>query len=265
MDVHPIAARAFDARAEEYERARPGWPPDAVAAVLDRFGSGAVVDLAAGTGKLTRVIAEQADTVIAIEPVEGMRRVLREQLPHVRAMSGTAEAIPLPDDSIDAVFVGEAFHWFDAARAVAEIARLLKPGGGLAVFVHKPGWEGIGWLDELVKTVAAYRIEDSSRPAHDAWREVLAAEPRFEPPRDDDFAYDHHSERELMVAEVASFSSIGSLERDRLAEALAACRAVLERHGIDEFTFPYRIRVTTAQLKRSGANGSSSTSVGSPQ
>jgi hypothetical protein len=94
-DVNPLAVRAFGARAADYERGRPGWPGDAVAGLLERFGAGNVVDLAAGTGKLTRVLAERADTVIAIEPVDGMREVLREQLPHVRAMSGTAEAIPL--------------------------------------------------------------------------------------------------------------------------------------------------------------------------
>jgi SAM-dependent methyltransferase len=250
MDVHPLAARAFGSRAEDYERARPGWPPDAVAAVLERFGSGTVVDLAAGTGKLTRVAAEQAGTVIAVEPVEGMRRVLHEQLPHVRTIAGTAEAIPLPDGCIDAVLVGEAFHWFDAARAVPEIARVLRPGGGLAVFVHEPAWKDAAWLDELVEIVRSHRIDDG--PDHEAWRKALATDPRFEPPREEEFPYEHPSNRDLIVAEIGSFSSIGSLPPDRLAEVLDACRAVLERHEVDEFTFPYRIRVTSAQRKRSG-------------
>ena len=257
MDVHPLAARAFGERADDYERARPGWPPDAVAAVLEQFGSGTVVDLAAGTGKLTRVVAEQAGRVIAVEPVEGMRRVLREQLPHVRAISGTAEAMPLPDASIDAVLVGEAFHWFDAGRAVPEIARVLKPGGGLAVFVHKPAWEGVDWFDELADTVKAFRIEDPTRPDHEAWRDALAADPRFEAPREEEFPYDHLSHRELIVAEIASFSSIGALPPDRLEEALDACRAVLERHGVDDFTFHYAIRVTSARLKRAGESAAS--------
>jgi SAM-dependent methyltransferase len=250
MEVHPIAARAFDARADDYERARPGWPPDAVAAVLERFGAGKIVDLAAGTGKLTRVIAEQADTVIAVEPVEGMRRVLREQLPHVRAMSGTAEAIPLPDNSIDTVFVGEAFHWFDAPRALAEIARVLKPGGGLAVLYHELPDTGPDWFGELARVVAETRIDDPTRPSHGAWRDALAADPRFASPVEEDFPYEHPSDRELMLAEISSFSSIGALPPDRLAEVLAACRAVLERHGIEQFTFRYTVKATTAQVKR---------------
>jgi ubiquinone/menaquinone biosynthesis C-methylase UbiE len=249
-DVHPTAASAFHARADDYERARPGWPPDAVAAVLDRFGAGAVVDLAAGTGKLTRVIAEQADTVIAIEPVEGMRRVLREQLPHVRAMDGTAEAIPLPDGSIDTVFVGEALHWFDLPRALPEIARVLKPGGGLAVLYHGIPGDRPAWFEELSDLIMARRNAD--HPVLGAWREALEAAPQFEAPVDETFPYEHPSTRELIVAEISSFSSIGSLPPDQLAEVTAACDEVLQRHGIETYTFQYTVTVTTAQPKRPG-------------
>ena len=251
-DVHPMAARAFHARADDYERARPGWPPDAVAAVLARFGAGTVIDLAAGTGKLTRVIAERADTVIAIEPVEGMRRVLREQLPHVRTMEGTAETIPLPDGSTDTVFVGEAFHWFDFPRAFAEIARVLKPGGGLAILYHGMPGTGPEWLEELSDVVMEHRLVDSDRPPPDAWRDALAAAPLFETPVEDQFPYEHPTTRELIVAEIGSFSSVGGLPPDRCEAVLAACREVLERHGVERYTFRYTVTVTTAQVKRAG-------------
>src|SRR4051812_47236701 len=113
MEVDPVAARAFGEQADAYERGRPGWPADAIAGLLERFGAGTLLDPPAGPRKPTRVLAERADTVIAIEPVDGMREVLRAQLPHVRTMKGTAEAIPLPDGCANAVFVAEAFHWFD--------------------------------------------------------------------------------------------------------------------------------------------------------
>jgi SAM-dependent methyltransferase len=251
-DVHPLAATAFHVRADDYERARPGWPPDAVAAVLERFGAGNVVDLAAGTGKLTRLIAEQAGTVIAIEPVEGMRRVLREQLPHVRAMEGTAETIPLPDDSIDAVFVAEAFHWFDFPRAFAEIARVLKPGGGLAILYHGMPEREEPWFEEMNQAMEAHRVVDHDRPPYGAWREALDAAPQFEAPVDETFPYEHPTTRDLLIAEIGSFSWIGALPQDRFEAALAAARAVLERHGVDELTIRYRITVTTAQVKRDG-------------
>lgn len=256
-DVHPTAARAFHARADDYERARPGWPPDAVAAVLERFGAGTVVDLAAGTGKLTRVIAERAGTVIAIEPVEGMRRVLREQLPHVRAMEGTAETIRLPDGSIDTVFVGEAFHWFDFRRAFAEIARVLKPGGGLAILYHQLPEAGPGWLKELTHVVMEHRIVDADRPPFDAWRAALAASPQFETPVEDHFPYEHATTRELIVAEIGSFSWVGDLPPDRYEAVLAASREVLERHGVEEYIFRYTVAVTTAQVKRAGESRAS--------
>ena len=256
-DVHPMAAHAFHVRADDYERARPGWPPDAVAAVLERFGAGTVIDLAAGTGKLTRVIAEQAGTLVAIEPVAGMRRVLREQLPHVRTMEGTAETIALPDDSTDTVFVGEAFHWFDFPRAFAEIARVLKPGGGLAILYHQLPEDGPAWLKELTEVVMQHRIVDPDRPPHDAWRDALAAAPQFETPVEERFPYEHPSTRELIVAEIGSFSWVGSLPPDRYEAVLTAAREVLERHGVEEHTFPYTVTVTTAQVKRAGESRAS--------
>jgi SAM-dependent methyltransferase len=252
-DVNPLAVRAFGARAADYERGRPGWPGDAVAGLLERFGAGNVVDLAAGTGKLTRVLAERADTVIAIEPVDGMREVLREQLPHVRAMSGTAEAIPLPDRSVDAVFVAEAFHWFDPPAAAAEIARVLKPGGGLAALWNDAAWEDVEWLNELHEVLMEHRLREATFMRDTVpWREALEAEPRFGPLHDEEALHDHATDREGQLAQVASFSSIGGLPPDRRAAALAACAAVLDKHGIDRVTMTYKTLITWTQAKRAG-------------
>jgi SAM-dependent methyltransferase len=266
MGVNPIAARAFGAQADAYERGRPSWPVDAIAGLLERFGSGTVLDVAAGTGKLTRVLAEQSDTVIAIEPVDGMREVLRERLPHVRTMSGTAEAIPLPDGSADAVFVAEAFHWFDPPVAAAEIARVLKPGGGLAVMWNTPGWEELDWFSELVETVMEHRLGEVTNHRDTVpWREALEAEPRFGPLSDEEAMHDHLTDRERLLAEIASFSSIGGLPPDEHGAAIAACRAVLERHGVDRVTLTYKTLITSTQVKRSGSNADRSASSGSPQ
>jgi SAM-dependent methyltransferase len=251
--VNPLAARAFDTQADRYERGRPSWPVDAVAALLERFGAGTVLDLAAGTGKLTRVLAELADTVVAVEPLDGMRRVLREQLPHVRAMRGTAEAIPLPDGCADAVFVAEAFHWFDPTAAAAEIARVLKPGGGLAVMWNTPGWEGLDWFADLHAAVMAHRLPGATYMRETVpWREGLEAEPRLGPLHDETATHEHATDRERLLAEIASFSSIGGLPPDRFQAAMAACRAVLERHGIDEVALIYRTLITWAQRERPG-------------
>ena len=266
MGVDPIAARAFGSQAEAYERGRPSWPVDAIAGLLERFGSGTVIDLAAGTGKLTRVLAERADTVIAIEPVDGMRDVLREQLPHVRAMSGTAEAIPLPNGCADAVFVAEAFHWFDPPAAAADIARVLKPGGGLAVLWNTPLWDGLDWFQELQDTLMEHRLPGSAGRREAApWREALEGEPRFGPLHDEEATHEHVTDRERQLAHIASFSWVGGLPPERFEAAIAAARGVLERHGIDRVTMTYRTEITWTQVKRSGSNAARSRSGGSPQ
>jgi SAM-dependent methyltransferase len=253
MEIDSLPARAFGSQAENYERGRPGWPDAEVARLLERFGARTVLDLAAGTGKLTRVLVRHADEVIAVEPVDGMRRVLEQRVPEARVLAGTAEAIPLPDGAVDAVFVAEALHWFDLDRAPAEIARVLRPGGGIAVLWNHPG-PPLDWLDELYEALKAHRIEHDQRPDKVPWRAALEAE--FGPLEEEIVDREHVTDRERVVAEIASHSSIGALPPDRLQAALATCRAVLERHGIDRIAIPIRTQLLTAQ-KRSGESGSS--------
>jgi SAM-dependent methyltransferase len=134
-DLHP-ATRGFAAAADAYERGRPDYPAVAIARIVERFDlrpGRTVLDLAAGTGKLTRLLAPSGATVIAVEPVPEMRGELERRVPGVTALAGRAEQIPLDDGAVDAVTVGQAFHWFDADAALREIHRVLRPGGGLAL------------------------------------------------------------------------------------------------------------------------------------
>src|SRR5690242_6259197 len=124
--------RSFDRVAEEYERLRPDYP-DAVLELVPLPRAATVLDVGAGTGKLTRVLARRYARVIAVEPLDGMRSVLERVLPGVEAHPGSAEAVPLEDASVDGVFAGQAFHWFDHDRALPELARVLRPGGVLAL------------------------------------------------------------------------------------------------------------------------------------
>jgi SAM-dependent methyltransferase len=253
VTVNPLADRAFGSQAEAYERGRPGWPEDAVAALLARWSARDVVDLAAGTGKLTRVLVAHAD-VIAIEPVDGMRAVLEREVPAARVVAGTAEAIPLPDASVDAVFVAEAFHWFDLSRAPAEISRVLRPGGHLAVLFHSLDGDEAAWMKALFEVVKAHRIPGPQMPDAVPWRESLEAQ--FGPLTVAEGRHEHAADRDELVAQIASFSSIGGLPAGKRAAALDACRDVLARHGIDAVTIPYKAQITIAQKRSGDSRGS---------
>ena len=151
---------SFDTVAEQYERARPEYADEAVDWLVERLGLGPesrTLDLAAGTGKLTRQLVRRGLDVVAVEPGDEMRAVLRRVLPEVEALPGTAEAIPLPDASVDAVTAGQAFHWFEREPALAEMARVLRPGGGLALL-----WNAWDAADPLLGPINA--LLDAHRP-----------------------------------------------------------------------------------------------------
>jgi ubiquinone/menaquinone biosynthesis C-methylase UbiE len=141
-------AAAFGAAAADYERARPSYPPESIDVLRRELGVGPgarVCDLAAGTGKLTRLLVATGADVVAVEPVPGMREQLSEVLPDIDVLDGTAEAIPLEDGSRDAVTVAQAFHWFKFDEAIAEIGRVLRPGGGLAILFNQRD-ERVEWV-----------------------------------------------------------------------------------------------------------------------
>src|SRR5215216_6375260 len=183
-------ARSFDWLAEAYERARPGWPAAAIDALVQRLAldeRSTVLDLAAGTGKLTRELVPRFATVIAVEPLDGMRAVLERVVPGARAVAGTAEAIPLEDASVDAVVASEAFHWFDPEPAVAEMARVLRPGGGVAALYNRYVPPPERWHEELRMVFEAHRLPSDDIDAFDVrpWTQALAA--HFPDVREDEF------------------------------------------------------------------------------
>ena len=132
-----MPAGSGDAWPDDYERGRPGWPPE----VVDVPGlprEATVVDVGAGTGKLTRLLAAAFVRVVAVEPSEQMRIRLARACPDAEILAGTGQELPLPAGSADAVFAGQAFHWFDDERAAAELRRVLRPGGALVLMWNAP-------------------------------------------------------------------------------------------------------------------------------
>jgi SAM-dependent methyltransferase len=138
---------SFGSQAAAYERGRPSYPPEAIDWLLPP-GARDVLDRGAGTGKLTARLVERGLDVVAVDPIAEMLEVLAAALPETPALLGTAEQIPLPDNSVDAVLVAQAWHWFDAARAIPELVRVLRPGGRLGL-VWNTRDERLGWVKEL--------------------------------------------------------------------------------------------------------------------
>ncbi len=148
--VHSVAAAGFKDPAD-YEAARPSYPPEAVAWFVEhlRLEPGRLAaDLAAGTGKLTRLIASTGVGLLAVEPVAGMRQTFRSLLPQIPIVAGTAEAMPFAASTFDAITVAQAWHWFDHDRATAEMARVLRPGGRLGL-VWNARERTEPWVDEV--------------------------------------------------------------------------------------------------------------------
>ncbi len=229
-------AAAFADAAEEYERGRPGYPGEAIDALAHELELGSdatVVDLAAGTGKLTRELAGRFGEVIAVEPLAEMRAQLVRSVSGVEALEGSAERMPLADASADAVFVAQAFHWFDGPRALEEIARVLRPRGGLALVWNTTPWERreTPWFALVDDLLERRRVDLSSlrRNASGRWREVFADQNLFERLADASFDNSHTTSKQDVIDALASRSYIAVLEPDVRTEVLADLSELLER------------------------------------
>jgi ubiquinone/menaquinone biosynthesis C-methylase UbiE len=248
VPIDEVAARGFQAGAAAYELARPGYPDEALAVLRDEVGIGPgtrVLDLAAGTGKLTRRLVELQADVTAVEPVDGMRAQLETVVPEVEALEGTSEQIPLPDASVAVVTVAQAFHWFDAQPALAEIARVLRPGGHLAILWNERD-ERTPWVAEMSRIIR-WHERTVSRYQHVDWAEVVATADRFTPLQQRTIGWEQPLTRDLLADRVRSISYIATMptaERERLVAEVV----YLVRRMEEPFPLPYTCRVQWAQL-----------------
>ena len=246
MTVDPRAASGFGAPApvSAYERGRPTYPQQAIDHFVRAFAlteHSIVLDLAAGTGKLARLLAPRVGRLIAVEPSPAMLAELRRRLLGVEARRGAAEAIPLEDASADAVTVGQAFHWFQAAPASKEIARVLRPGGGLGLIWNHEKWD-LPWADEFRALTHPYRVAAGPFPADDdAWKDALAQSALFTPLRSAEFAHVHRVAADEFVALVASWSWIANLPVAERTDLLAQVRHLAGAHP--QLALRYRTEV----------------------
>lgn len=248
MPIDDVAARGFEAGAAAYEIARPGYPDEALHVLRDEVGvrhGTSVLDLAAGTGKLTRRLVELGASVTAVEPVDAMRAQLGVAVPGVEVLEGTAESIPADDATLDVVTVAQAFHWFDAPAALADIARVLRPGGRLAILWNERD-EATPWVAEMSKVIR-WHERTVSRYQHVAWDAVVAASGRFTPLNERTVRWDQQMTCELLAERVRSISYIAAMptaERERLVAEVV----YLARRMPEPFALPYVCRVQWARL-----------------
>ena len=227
-DLHP-ATRGFELAADAYERGRPDYPAAAIDWLVERLDlrpGRTVVDLAAGTGKLTRLLVPSGAEVIAVEPIAEMRA----KIENAHVLEGTAEAIPLPDESTDAVTVAQAFHWFRAEEALAEIRRVLRPGGGLALV-----WNIRDERDPIHAAASAIMRpleERVPRRAKQNWSDVIGAT--------ETATFDHEQlvDEDAFVERFTSVSFVAAAPAEQRAEVEEQLRT-LARDAATPIRLPY--------------------------
>jgi SAM-dependent methyltransferase len=259
MDIEPRIdplAQAFSAVADGYELGRPPYPPEPIDWAWQRLGLGdaaTVIDLAAGTGKVSRMLAPRAARLIAVEPLPEMRRVLTAQVPQAEQVDGTAERIPLPDATANAVFVGEAFHWFDGDRALPEIHRVLRSGGGLVMLFGDGDWDDLPWNAELrarLDQVSRPGVRPENRPWTGLWQKAFERSPLFDPLERAEFPFVRRFTVDGFVRLVTTWSFVAALGDDERDPLLADVARMIRSHGVEQFDVPSRV---DAHLTRSRA------------
>jgi ubiquinone/menaquinone biosynthesis C-methylase UbiE len=246
----PDWAHSFGGVADAYERGRPTYPVEAVDWLLDDQPL-TVLELGAGTGKLTRVLVERGHDVHATDPDEAMLTILEEQLPGVRTAVASAEEIPLPDNSVDAVVAAQAFHWFDLDRALPEIARVLRPEGRICLLWNQRD-ETIPWVRRLGGLIGTQ--EQLRDPA-----EALIFSELFGFVEDHEFSHWQTVDRRSIQDLVLSRSNVAVLDEEGRRAKLAEVVAFYDDfgRGMDGMQLPYVTACFRAQvLERPSYDGS---------
>jgi SAM-dependent methyltransferase len=230
MAIHDSASRGFQQGADAYERGRPSYPREALDwlwAQLDLRPGRTVLDVGAGTGKLTRELVATGATVLAVEPVSAMRGVLEQVVPEARAMDGTAEALPVEDAALDAITVAQAFHWFDVPRTLAEFHRVLRPAGRFGLIWNRRRLDEP--LHREISAITERYHQDTPSHLRGEWREPLQASGLFMSVGELEVPYVHTVDVEGVVDRVASISYIAALPERERDEVIANVRELAER------------------------------------
>jgi ubiquinone/menaquinone biosynthesis C-methylase UbiE len=234
---HPDS-RPFELVADVYERARPEYPEEAIAWIaeeLDLREGRTVLDLGAGTGKLSRSLLKTGARVIAVEPGDAMRAELERAVPEAEALRGSAEQLPLADGSVDAITIGQAFHWFRYDEAMPELRRVLRPAGGVALLWNNRDQDAP--LQREISELIAPFVPVGRASAGDSSRH-LAESDLFGPLEERRFRFVQELDADGLVQRIASISFVAAAPADQRAEVERKLRELAASTG-DRVEFPY--------------------------
>lgn len=233
--VKAAQAASFDSAADVYERARPGYPDEVVDWLL-ASGPSEVLDLGAGTGKLTRALVARVETVHAVDPSPNMLAELASAVPQASTAVGTAESIPLPDASVDAVLVAQAWHWVDPARAIPEVRRVLRPGGVLGLIWNVRD-ESVPWVARLTEIIQGSAAERFIAEGHEVPEELGVVERLTR-------TWERPFDRQGLLDLVASRSYLITASAEIRSDVLRRVSDLLDTHpelaGRESWRMPYR-------------------------
>ncbi len=243
--VHRAAKLGFTAEAQTYSQGRPEYPAELLPWLADQLGAvrgNTVVDLGAGTGKFTQLLVRTAADVIAVEPVQAMRNQLSGKLAQVPVLEGTADAMPLDSASVDALVCAQSFHWFATEPALAEIHRVLKPGGKLGL-VWNVRDESVDWVAAITEIITPYE-GDTPRHYKGEWRKPFTGR-YFSSLEKSSFPYQHvGAAREVIRDRFLSVSFIAALPPQEKTRVESQLQTLIDTHpalrGHATIAFPYR-------------------------